>query len=139
MLALDTNVVVYAFIDDPRNQIARSLLTKAPRLSVQVLNEFTRVARRKLAFDWQKIDAAVIELAGLSTIISLSLSVHHTGRRVAERYQLGIYDALIIAAALESGCDTLYSEDMQDGLVIDDRLTIRDPFAELAPAQLTPA
>ena len=49
--------------------------------------------------------------------------------RLAERYQFRIYDAMIVAAALAAGCDTLWSEDMQDGLMIDDRLAIRNPFA----------
>lgn len=131
MFAVDTNVVVYAFTDDWRKEKACSLLYDDPCLSVQTLNEFTRVARHKLAFSWAQVDEAISELVALSGAIeSLSLSVHRQGRRIAERYRLGIYDALIIAAALEADCDTLYSEDMQDGLVIDDRLTIRNAFAE---------
>jgi predicted nucleic acid-binding protein len=133
LFALDTNVVVYAFVDDHRKEMARSLLTKDPCLSVQVLNEFTRVARRKLKLGWPKVDEAVVELVRLSnSIVSLTTTVHHQGRRIAERYRLGIYDALIIAAALEGGCETLFSEDMQDGLVIDNRLTVRNPFGETA-------
>jgi predicted nucleic acid-binding protein len=47
---------------------------------------------------------------------------------IAEKYGYGIYDALVAAAALEAGCETLYSEDLQDGQVINRRLTIRNPF-----------
>ncbi len=47
----------------------------------------------------------------------------------AERYGLAVYDAMIAAAALLADCDTLLSEDMQDGLVIDGRLRVVDPFA----------
>jgi predicted nucleic acid-binding protein len=132
VFALDANVAIYAFVEDHRADRAEALLAQSPRLSVQVLNEFSAVARRKLGFDWQKLDRAIIRLCDLSdSIIELTPAINAQGRRIAERYKLGIYDALIIAAALEAGCDTLYSEDMQDGLVIDDRLAIRNPFAGL--------
>ena len=48
---------------------------------------------------------------------------------VGLRYGLSHWDSLIVAAALGTGCDTLYSEDMQDGQVFEDRLTVRNPFA----------
>ena len=58
----------------------------------------------------------------------LTEATHDEARRVAERYQLSFYDALIVAAALQTDCSTLYSEHMQDGLVIDERLRVRNPF-----------
>ena len=62
----------------------------------------------------------------------VTLKTHETGLALAERYRLSIYDGMIAAAALLAGCDRLWSEDMQDGLVIDGRLRIADPFAETA-------
>jgi predicted nucleic acid-binding protein len=56
------------------------------------------------------------------------VDTHDQALRIAERYGFQIYDSLIVAAALEAGCTTLYSEDMQDGQSID-TLTIRNPFA----------
>jgi predicted nucleic acid-binding protein len=56
------------------------------------------------------------------------LQGHQRGLAVAERYRFSFYDALIVAAALESGCTTLFSEDLQDGQVIDQTLTVRNPF-----------
>lgn len=58
----------------------------------------------------------------------LTIALNFEARGIAERYQLSFYDALIVAAALAAGCDTLFSEDMHDGLVIEGRLTIRNPF-----------
>jgi predicted nucleic acid-binding protein len=55
--------------------------------------------------------------------------MHERGRLVAQRYGLSVYDAMIVAAALESGCETLFSEDMQNGLLVDQQLRIRNPFA----------
>jgi predicted nucleic acid-binding protein len=50
------------------------------------------------------------------------------GRRIAAKYGYSIYDGLIAAAALEAECDTLYSDDLQDAQVIEDRVTVRNPF-----------
>ena len=55
---LDTNVLIYAFTDDPRNQKAQELLGKGCVIGVQVLNEFTNVARRKLGMTWEELREA---------------------------------------------------------------------------------
>ena len=55
--------------------------------------------------------------------------VHEDGLRIARRHRLGVFDALLVAAALRSGCDTLWSEDMHHGLVVDGRLRVANPFA----------
>ena len=57
----------------------------------------------------------------------MTLGTHQRGIEISERYGFGLYDSMIIAAALLGGCTTLYSEDMRDGQVID-RLTIRNPY-----------
>jgi predicted nucleic acid-binding protein len=67
---------------------------------------------------------------GLTVVEPLGLDTHDEGLRIAARYQLSIYDGLIVGAALLADCKTLWSEDMQDGLRIDGRLTIRNPFRE---------
>jgi predicted nucleic acid-binding protein len=56
--------------------------------------------------------------------------MHEAALEIAQRDRLSFYDALIVAAALEAGCSTLLTEDMQDGRVIDGRLTIQNPFAQ---------
>ncbi len=127
---LDTDILVYAFSTDPRADTARTLLDRANRIGVQSLNEFALAARRRLNMEWATVHAAIDRLLWLfPSPEPLTLAVHGAGLRVAERYRLRIYDALIVAAALAAGCDTLWSEDMHDGLIVDDRLTIRNPFA----------
>jgi predicted nucleic acid-binding protein len=129
MAFLDTNVLVYAFIDDPRARRAQALLDGRARISVQSLNEFTLVARRKLRFDWQGVYGALDDIAiGAPSPIPLTFDIHRLGLAIAEQHGFRIYDALIIASALSVGADTLWSEDMHDGLVIANRLTIRNPF-----------
>src|SRR5258706_14820584 len=127
---LDSNILIYAYSKDPRSVSAQAICERAHTLSVQSLNEFANVARRKLRFDWDEIVSRLIAIVDLAdSIVPLTFKLHQTGIALADRYQLQVYDCMVLAAALEAGCDTLYSEDMQDGLVIEDCLTVRNPFA----------
>ncbi len=126
---LDTNVLIYAFTSDPRAAVAQALLEHGGVISVQVLNEFANVARRKLGMGWAELRAALAAVRALCrTIVPLDLTVHDTAVRLAERYGATIFDALIIGAALHAGCDTVLSEDMQDGMAVDGRLLVVNPF-----------
>lgn len=126
---LDTNVLVYSFCDDPRSVRAEALLAKGCASGVQALNEFANVARRKLAMEWREVrDALDAIKVLLAPIAPLAIETHLAGIEIAERYQLSIYDAMMIAAALQLGCTTFWSADLQDGLVVEGRLTIRNPF-----------
>lgn len=126
---LDSNVVVYAFSDDPRNTVAETLLGRGCEISVQVLNEVVNVARRKLGFSWAEIGDAIEAITTLSrTIHPLDLATHRNAVRVAERYGFGFHDALIVASALRAGCTLLHSEDLQHGLVVEGQLRIENPF-----------
>ena len=126
---LDTNIVCYAVASSPKQPVAADLVARGPIISIQTLNEFTLVARRKWGCDWSMIGELVENLlASASDLRALNLPTHDKGRELAERYQLNIYDAMIVSAALLAGCETLYSEDMQDGMIIEDRMIIRNPF-----------
>jgi predicted nucleic acid-binding protein len=61
--------------------------------------------------------------------LPITIELHEAALRIAESHGCNIYDALVIAAALEAGCAMLYSEDFRDGQTINGRLTIRNPFA----------
>lgn len=116
-------------LGDRRQPIALDLLTQGGAISVQVLNEFATVARRKMGLSWTELADALMSLRRLcAPPVPLTVAIHELGLQLAERYQLSLFDALIVAAALEVGCDTLLSEDMHHGLVIDGRLTVHDPF-----------
>ncbi|PAV92629.1 hypothetical protein WR25_08672 [Diploscapter pachys] len=102
-------------------------------VSTQSLNELANVLRKKLKWEWPRIREAIETVTDrCSTLVILDLDLHHLGLRLAERYRLSVYDAMIAAAALTAECDTLYSEDMHDGLVIDGRVRIVNPFAPVA-------
>lgn len=126
---LDSNILVYAFTADRRAAVAQALLQTRPVISVQILNEFTNVARRKLDMEWQEVRDAISALRVLCpTVLALDLATHDEALRIAERHGYSIFDAQVVASALQAGSDTLWSEDMHDGMVIDGRLRITNPF-----------
>jgi predicted nucleic acid-binding protein len=126
----DTNVFVYAIIqDDPRSDHAEELIAEGGRVSVQVLNEFAAVARRKTNMPWDEVQLALENIKILCPDpLPITLDTHQEALAIAAKYGYKIYDALIVASALEARCTILYSEDMQDGQVIAKTLTIRNPF-----------
>jgi predicted nucleic acid-binding protein len=129
----DTNILVYAQQAGGKADQARALVAGGGKLSVQVLNEFTAVSRRKQRRDWREIAEAISDaLALVDPPLALTLDLHAAARALAEEHLLSFYDALIIAAAIEAGCDTLYSEDLQHGRSIGG-LAIVNPFRDIAP------
>jgi predicted nucleic acid-binding protein len=97
-------------------------------ISVQVLNEFVAVAIRKLKMAWPEITAVVEAVQAYCVVEPLTVAAHQRGCWLAERYGFSVYDAMIVASALLAGCATLYTEDMQEGMLVDGQLTIRNPF-----------
>jgi predicted nucleic acid-binding protein len=126
----DTNVLIYAMAkNDPRASKADALLASGGMVSIQSLNEFVSVARRKLGMSWKEVKEFVDVICVLCPDpVPISLDTHKGALAIAEKYGYSIYDALIACAALEAGCKTLYSEDLQDGQIINRQLTIRNPF-----------
>ncbi len=126
---LDSNVLVYAFTADPRAMSAQTLLERGAVISVQGLNEFANVARRKLGRTWAEVCDALDSIRGVCrTIVPLDIETHVDALRIAERYGYAFFDALMIASAVRADCTVLWSEDMHDGHVVDKRLRIANPF-----------
>ncbi len=126
----DTNVLLYEFSDDAAKAAAsENVIRGGGVISVQVLNEFANAGRRKLGLSWAVVRDILGEYRTNFTVVPVTLETHERGLNLAERYQLNVYDGMIVAAAQLAGCTTLYSEDMHDGLVID-RLTIRNPYTD---------
>ena len=120
----DTNILVYAQQMDGKGDRARALFAGGGKLSVQV---------RKQRRDWREIDEAAADvLTIVDPPLPLTLDLHHSARSLAQDHQLSFYDALIVATAIEAGCDTLFSEDMQHGRSIGG-LSIVNPFLDGAP------
>jgi predicted nucleic acid-binding protein len=125
----DTNVVLYLLsADTAKADRAEELLAIGGTISVQVLNEFAAVASRKLRMSWIETREVLAQIRAVCAVEPMTIDTHERSLRIAERYGLSIYDALIVSAALLANCKTLHSEDMQDGQVIERQLTIRNPF-----------
>ncbi len=144
---LDTNTLVYfAAADVGKASTVEALLRAGGIISVQVLNELTLACLRKVGMDWAEVDEVLAVVRAACRIEPMTEATFDLGRQLAERYQLRVYDAMIVASALLAEADTLYSEDMHDGLLVENRLRIRNPFRVRSvqepgagPATTTPA
>jgi predicted nucleic acid-binding protein len=124
----DTNILLYLLSEDrAKADCAEALFAAGGVISVQVLNEFAAVASRKRAMSWPEIREILSTVRMICTITPISVETHERGLFLAERYGFSLYDSLIVAAASLAECSILYSEDMQDGQIID-RLKIQNPF-----------
>ena len=125
----DTNVLIYVASADPaKADRAEKLLSKGGAISVQVLNEIANVTRRKMQMSWLETRNFLSILRDLLRVHPVTTDTHDNGLALAERHNLSVYDAMVVASALQADCDTLWSEDMQHGIVIEDRLRIINPF-----------
>jgi predicted nucleic acid-binding protein len=127
---LDTTILIHALVGaEPLAESALGLLEAGGTVSTQVLNECANTLRRKFSSDWPEIKLALERIRELCAVVPVTEEIHAHGLDLAERYVLSTYDAMIVAAALTTGCTVLYSEDMHDGLIID-RLTVRNPYRD---------
>lgn len=126
----DTNIPVYALDADPvRRAKALALMRQRPVISAQVVNEFLNVLTGKQRVPRDVANRYAYILLRRCEVVAVTAQVVETAIRIGERYRCSHWDALVIAAALMAGCDTLLSEDLQDGQVFEGRLTVRNPFA----------
>jgi predicted nucleic acid-binding protein len=125
----DTSVLFYLLSNDVRKaDRVEALLAHRGIISVQVLNEFTVVALRKVGLPLQEIREILDTLRAVCTVEPLTATTHDRGMEICERYKFSFYDSVIVAAALIVGAKVLYSEDLQHGQVIDRQLRIVNPF-----------
>lgn len=134
---VDTNVFVYLFgivkgaRSDHRTEIAEQIVAGGASISVQVLNEFVQVCRKKARLDWDKISGMLELIEQLcAPAVPLTCETHREAVSIARRYGFHFYDSLIIASAIEAGCSVLYSEDLQNGQSIGS-IRIENPFLRL--------
>lgn len=128
---LDTNIVIYTYsINEPdkKKKAIEIISQDKPFISTQVIKELANVLFKKFNISWNDIDATIDELSQYFTIHINDSNSIRKACMIADKYKFSFYDSLIIAAALECRCSTLYSEDMHDGQIIENTLTIKNPF-----------
>ena len=124
---LDTNILVYALLDEGDKTERTLELLPGAVVSVQVLNELANVAKRKAGLSSLETADLTKAVAELTRVEPLTLDTHLAGMELSNKFSLSVYDSMIVAAAISARCAILYSEDMQHGEVIDS-VTIRNPF-----------
>jgi predicted nucleic acid-binding protein len=125
----DTNTLLYLLSSDIKKaDWVSDNLQQSNVISIQVLNEFTSASIRKIKISNAELDEFLDLFTSTFNVRSLDVDTFETGLMVSRRYGYQHYDSMIIAAALQAGCEKLYSEDMQHRQIIDKRLQIVNPF-----------
>lgn len=135
---IDTNVWLYRLFEDQRIELAERERKRNIAISItshqgiiistQVVNEVCANLLKKAAFNEEQIKAVIQSLYRRCTVVEFNLSIFESASDIRSRYNFSFWDGLIVACALEAGVSILYSEDMQDGLVVADQLEIANPF-----------
>ncbi len=128
--AIDTNILVYVLIEETldKRKIATRLISDSPCISSQVVSEFINVSKRKLALGKIEVLERCTNLLSFCKINSVTIDTLQLAKSIIQKYQLQIFDAIIVASAIESNCSILYSEDFQHEQLFENKLTIINPF-----------
>ena len=125
----DTNILLHLLSSDAaKADWAEVALAIGGVISAQVLSEFSAVALRKLGMSLDEVREVIAPIRAVCRVEPLTEKTHDLGLQISERYGFSVYDSMIVAAALLAECSVLYSEDWQDGQVLDKRLTVKNPF-----------
>lgn len=129
-VALDTNILIYAHENDEplKQERAVDLIQKRPHISSQTVSEYINVLRRKLPVPKDEVLTIAAMVIAQTELRTVSVATLNLAKALLAKYHLQIFDAMIVASALESNCSILYSEDMQHGLVVESKLRILNPF-----------
>ncbi len=133
---VDTNIWLYALVDPARpgdsekQQRAARLVGQLSRpvISSQVARELCRNLLKKSALTEEHLRRLIADWYPNCVLHASSQEQHLLASRLRETASFSFWDSLIVAAALDAGCSTLYSEDMQHGQVVDGGLTIINPL-----------
>ena len=131
---IDTNIWLYAFLDTgeaEKSSRAKEILTQTePILSVQVINEICVNLIKKAGFAEEQISQLVEALYEKYAIVEMDEGILLDASQLRQEYALSFWDSMVVACALAADAQILYSEDMQDGLVVRKTLKIKNPLAD---------
>jgi len=131
-IALDSNVLLYNHDSNAghahKKATAARLLNEYPAVSSQAISEYFNVMLKKHKANKNDLIRATVLWLEKCHVQPVTLSTVRTANRLIDRYDFQLFDGLIVASAIEAKCDILYSEDMQNGQLIDDTLKIVNPF-----------
>jgi predicted nucleic acid-binding protein len=130
-IAVDTNILIYLHdsLNSSKKSVAESILAENPKIPAQVISEYLNTTRRLLNLSKEDLLLQTSELFSGCDVISVSPSTLLKSAELIKKFQFQLFDAIIVAASLQAGCDILYSEDMHHGLIVNSSLTILNPFS----------
>jgi predicted nucleic acid-binding protein len=128
---IDTNILIYAYSSTEldKKQLADKLLKTDVKISTQIVNEFIWVMTKKYNINAVKIKRIVKGLFFVYEVVLINQKIIEQALTIADRYNYSYWDSLVLSSALEADCSIIYSEDMQHGQVIEEKLKISNPFA----------
>ena len=128
---VDTNVLVYTISTEPEKQrISRTLVVQVPEVvvSAQVLSEFTNACLRQELLALDEIEPIVAAWAQAYEVVPVEAGTVQRAYALKRRYGYSWWDSVMLSAALDAGCEAFYTEDLQDGQLIESRLRLINPF-----------
>jgi predicted nucleic acid-binding protein len=128
--AVDTNILIYLFdnLENKKTIISEKLIVERPVISAQVISEFINVLKRKNLVEKSNILSVVGNILNNLAVQCVNYTTIKLGEQLVNKYQLQVFDAIIVASALESNCEVLYSEDLQHSQTFEGRLRIINPY-----------
>jgi len=129
-IALDSNILIYnhSLTCENKMLIASNFFNENPVVSSQVISEYLNVMRKKFKMEKNELMQLCSLWLEKCIVQPVILSTIKLAQDLVDKYDFQVFDGIIVAAALEADCDILYSEDMQDGQVIENTLKIVNPF-----------
>ena len=131
LVAVDTNILIYLHDSDLKKKaIAEKVLSQRPRIFNQVISEYLNVTRRVLNLPKADLLIKTAELFSNCDITPVLFTTLVLAAELTRLYHFQLFDSIIVASALEEGCHILYSEDMHHGLIVNNKLSIVNPFIQ---------
>ncbi len=131
----DTNVLIYSYADSEsvKQEISRNAINNASDciVSTQILNEINNVMTRKWRMPYEAIKAVQTDIRFICKLVYITEDIIDKAIGLHFRYGFSYFDCLMLSSALDSDCEIIYTEDMNNGQVIDEKLKIINPFADL--------
>ncbi|MBS1533005.1 MAG: PIN domain-containing protein [Bacteroidetes bacterium] len=126
---IDSNIILYLLdVDKHKRSIAQDLLLKRPCISAQVLTESANVCKRRFKYTKEQLLNLWSDLLTDCLLVQTDSRTFITAITLSKKYDFQVYDALIVASALNSECGVLYSEDMQHNMLVENKVRIVNPF-----------
>ena len=126
---LDSNIILYLFdLDQDKISISQNLIAQNPIINSQILVKVGNVCKRKFGFTKSQVCELWRDLINDCVCEQINEFTMHEAIRLINKYDFQLFDAIIVAGALNAGCDILFSEDMQHNLLVENRLKIMNPF-----------